>query len=71
MATSSSSCWKVVPFVESYCCDILEDKNMSGVRYETKVDGPCIQCLVIREELRGIICAANQNMAGTLSGCEV
>lgn len=29
--TSRTPCWKLVLFFVSYCCDILDGKDMSGV----------------------------------------
>lgn len=49
--TSSSSCWRLLSFVISYCCDILEEEDMSGFRYGTMVDRPGIGWLATRELL--------------------
>lgn len=50
VTTSISSCWRLVSFVVSNCCDIPEGENMSGQRHETKFDRPCIRCLLTREQ---------------------
>lgn len=49
VTTPSILCWRLVPFVLSHFCDILEGKNMSSVWNETTVDLPYIRCLVCRE----------------------
>lgn len=65
--TSSSSCWRLVQFVVSYCCDIPEVKNKSDAGHEATVDCPCIWYLFSREAFCSMNCEVIWNMAGTLS----
>lgn len=65
--TSSNSCWRTVPFVVAYFCDIPKGKEWFNMQRRTIVDYPGIRCLVARKAS----CCMNdvdiQSMAGTLS----
>lgn len=70
VTTSSSSFWRLVPLVVSFCCDIPEGIHMSDVLHGTTVHLNCIHCLVSREAICSIKCTVLRNRAGTLSAPE-
>lgn len=42
MTTSRNSCWRSVPLVLSYCCNVPGGNHISGVQHATRIDRPCI-----------------------------
>lgn len=43
--------WRCVPLLVSYCCDIPEGKDISGVRHGVAVRRPCVRCMVTGEDI--------------------
>lgn len=66
VTTSSSSCLRLVLLVVMYYCNTSHGKNMCAVWNWTRVDRPCIICLLSREKCITMTCVVIQNMTGTL-----
>lgn len=49
MIKSNRSCWKLVLFVVSHCCNIPGGKDMYGILFATMEGRPGIQCVVSLE----------------------
>lgn len=67
MTVSFSSCWRLVGFVVSYCCDIAKCEEMSHVRHETTVDSLFIWCPASCKAFCRKNSAVIRNKAGTFS----
>lgn len=48
----SSKMWRYVPELVSYCCDILEERDMLAVLYWIPKSRPCICCHSTVEDFR-------------------
>lgn len=51
--------WKCHPTLISYCCDIPEGKDMSGVKHGATTC-PCICCLTTQEEILDLTLGINR-----------
>lgn len=69
--TSRRSCWRLVLFVLSYCCDIQDGKDIYFMRYVPTADRFCILILVCREEICSTNCAVIRKRAAHLRAREI
>lgn len=53
--------WKCVPSVASYCCDILEGRDMAAVRYGVVVKRPFVRCMMTVRDINILRTGAARN----------
>jgi len=62
----SGHVWNCFPKMVSYCCDIPEAKDMSGVKHGTLGLAPCIRCMSSATDFESIISRPKRDISRTV-----
>ena len=59
--------WYCFPLITSYCCDIPESKDISGVKHGGSGPFPCVRCKVTPTDIVNLVTRDSRSMEDTLS----